>query len=293
MEKLGKLLSAGKFAVSDGAWGTEFVRLGLKPGEAPEKWNLEHPDRVRSVAASYVQAGSEIILTNTFGANGFKLKKAGVDGGWDRINSEGCRQSRLAGAGKALVFASIGPTGEFLEPLGDLTGTQMVDCFVSQAKAILEGAPDGFVIETMIDLNEALAALKAVKQVCSLPVVVSLTYQKTRQGYATVMGVTPEKACEALDAAGADVIGSNCGNGIDDMIGLTRILKSRTEKPLWVKANAGQPKLVNGETVYGETPEYMASRVAELVASGAKIIGGCCGTTPEHIRRIVQSRSGI
>jgi 5-methyltetrahydrofolate--homocysteine methyltransferase len=284
-----KLLAEKKILVADGAWGTELQKLGLTAGEVPEVWNVTHPDRVLAIARSYVDAGADIILTNTFGANRLKLAKRGADGQLAELNRRGVELSRQAAGSRALVFASIGSTGEFIEPLGDKTEGEIVACFTEQVKECAAAGADGIVVETMTDLTEALAVLQAARSVCSLPVAVCLTYDRGQAGFATIMGITPAAAARELARHGADIIGSNCGAGIDNMIEVTKLLRSVTGLPLWIKPNAGLPQLVNGATVFCETPEQTAAKVPQLAAAGANIIGGCCGTTPEHIRHIVRA----
>jgi 5-methyltetrahydrofolate--homocysteine methyltransferase len=283
------LLKQKSILVADGAWGTEFAKQGLKAGDVPELWNIEHPDRVLAVAKSYVEAGSDIILTNTFGANRLKLAKSGLSDRLIELNRAGVALSRQAAGSRCLVFASIGSTGEFIEPLGDKTAEEITACFAAQVKECAAAGADGIVVETMTDLTEALAALAGARRVCNLPVAVCLTYDRGQAGFATIMGVKPEAAAKELDQHGADIIGSNCGAGIDNMIEVTKLLRSATNRPLWIKANAGLPQLVNGATVFCETPEQTASKVGQLIEAGANIIGGCCGTTPEHIRHMVQA----
>jgi len=289
MSKLASLLNTKPVLVADGAWGTELARRGLPAGVAPELWNAERPDEVRAIAASYVAAGSDIILTNTFGGSPPKLAKAGLHERCDELNRLGAELSKEAAGGGdgALVIASVGPTGELLEPLGTLTEEDAVSFFARQMCALAQGGADGVVIETFIDLAEAKAALRAAKEATDLPTVVSMTFEKGAAGYATVMGVTPERAAEELTAAGADAVGSNCGSGIDNMVDVAQLLRPATDLPVWIKPNAGMPELVDGRTVFRQTPEEMVARVADLVAAGASIIGGCCGTTPEHIRAVV------
>ena len=293
MDKFSELLAAKKILISDGAWGTQLAAQGLQAGECPEKWNLERPDEVKALAAGYVDAGSDIILTNTFGGSRLKLEKAGLGDSVDEVNRSGAAISKDAADGKALVFASIGPTGEFMSPLGTITEAEMVACFAEQVKALADGGADGFVIETMSDLGEAKAALRAVKENSSLPVIVSMTFEHGPGGFATIMGVKPEQAAVELTAAGPEALGSNCGSGIENMIEVARLMRSATDMPLWIKSNAGVPELIDGKTVFRETPEEMARHFADLAEAGARIIGGCCGTTPEHVRAFVAQRDKI
>ena len=273
--------------VLDGAWGTELARRGLPPGAAPELWNVSQPARVAEIPAAYVAAGARIVLTNTFGGSRFTLNKGGLADRVEELNRGGARISKEAVGGAALVCASIGPTGEFLEPLGDITAQQMQAVFAEQIRALLDGGADLLVIETMTDLNEALCAVQAARATApDVPLVVSLTFDKGLHGYATMMGVTPAHAAQALSAADVDVIGTNCGNGIENMVEIVRELRAHTDRPIWARPNAGLPQLVDGRTVFPETPEVMAAKIPALVAAGATLIGGCCGTTPAHIRAI-------
>ncbi len=282
-------LRAKAVLIADGAWGTEFQKLGLEAGEALERLNAERPDEVAKVASSYVEAGSDIVLTNTFGASRWKLERAGLGERAAELNRLGVEISARVAAGRALVFASVGPVGELMEPLGTRSEDEFIACFAEQIRACAEGGADALVIETQTDLGEVRAAVKAARQSCALPVVVSMTFEPGARGFATVMGVRPAQAAEALDAAGADIVGSNCGTGIADMIAIAAQMRPATSKPLWFKANAGVPELDRGKTVFRETPDYMASRAEELIEAGASIIGGCCGTTPEHIRRMAET----
>lgn len=273
--------------VADGAWGTLLAKRGLAPGTAPERWNLERPDEVEGVARAYVEAGADIVLTNTFGGSRWKLEKAGLGGRTAEVNRRGVELSKRAAGGRALVFASIGPTGDFVAPLGTRTPAEFLECFAEQIAACAQGGADGLVLETMTALEEARAALAAARQAApALPVAACMTFDRGARGYATMMGVAPERAARDLDAAGADLVGSNCGAGIGAMVEVARLMKAATARPLWIKPNAGAPRLVDGRTVFRETPEEMASRVPDLLAAGARVIGGCCGTTPDHIRAI-------
>ena len=288
------LLEKRKILIADGGWGTELFKHGLRPGDAPEAWNVDHPDGVRAVAISYVKAGADIILTNTFGGNSLKLTKMGLGLKTAEINRLGAEISKEAAADEgALVFGSMGPTGELMKPLGTATETEMMKCFLEQARALVAGGVDGIVIETMTDLAEARVALRAARESTSLPVVLSMTYDKKQSGYATMMGVRPEQAVRELERAGADIVGANCGAGIDDMIEVARLMRLATSLPIWCKPNAGLPEFVNGNTIYHETPERMASQLQAIVEAGASIVGGCCGTTPAHIRALVLERNKL
>ncbi|MGM0491801.1 MAG: homocysteine S-methyltransferase family protein [Armatimonadota bacterium] len=290
MTTIDQLLEQKKVLIADGAWGTELSRRGLEPGEAPESWVLRQPDAVREVAQGYVDAGAEIILTDTFGGSRFKLAKSDLEDQVAEINRRAVELSQDAAGDAALVFASIGPTGEFMEPLGLVSEQEMIETFGEQVEAMVAGGTDGILVETMTDLGEAKGALLAAREHFDGPVVVSMTFDRGPKGYATMMGVTPEHAAEELQAAGADIVGSNCGHGIENMIEVIDLMSGATDLPLWAKPNAGMPQLVDGDTVFTQSPEETAAHFAELAGAGARIIGGCCGTTPEHIRALVEAR---
>jgi 5-methyltetrahydrofolate--homocysteine methyltransferase len=286
-------LETKRVLIADGGWGSEFVQKGLGPGEAPEAWNLNRRDDVFAVASSYVQAGADIILTNTFGGTRMKLAKAGLESKTEGINRLGSEISKQAAGSRSLVFASMGPTGEFMKPLGIISEEEMIRDFAEQAKALAAGGADGIVIETMTDLFEAKAALRAVKENTNLPVAVTMTFDKGKRGYATIMGIRPEQAAQELEKSGADIVGANCGAGIDNMIDLMRGMRDAASLPIWCKPNAGLPEWVGGQTVYRETPEMMVSQLKTLLDAGANIVGGCCGTSPAHIRLFACERDRL
>lgn len=277
------LLAAGP-VLTDGAWGTQLQARGLALGEFPDAWNLTHPDRVEAVARAYVEAGSQVILTNTFGANRLRLLEAGLAEKVSEINRRGAEISRRAASGRAKVFASIGPSGKMLAA-GEVTTDELRAAFEEQARALAAGGADGLVVETMSDLEEAILAVAAAKQT-GLPVVACMVFDSGRDKDRTMTGVTPEQAAAGLAAAGADVIGSNCGQGIAGFVNLCRRLRAATDRPIWIKANAGLPELVDGRAVYRATPEEFASYIPALLEAGASFIGGCCGTSPEFIRAV-------
>ncbi len=282
-EWLTQLLAAGP-VVTDGAWGTELQARGLPAGELPDGWNLTHPERVAEVARAYVAAGSRVILTNTFGANRLRLAGHGLADRVAEINRRGVEISKQAAGPRARVFASIGPAGKMLLT-GETTAVELTDAFTEQAQALAEGGADALIIETMSDLEEAKLALAAAKTT-GLPVVVCMVFDAGRDKDRTLMGATPEQVARELTAAGADVIGANCGVGIERYVPVCRRLRAATDRPVWIKPNAGLPVLENGRVVYHTTPEEFAGHVPELVAAGAGFIGGCCGTTPEFIRAV-------
>lgn len=270
--------------IIDGAWGTELQKQGLKPGESPEALNLERPGIVEAVAASYVEAGSRIILSNTFGGTRFTLESHGLAGQVAEINRAGAEISKRAAGDKVLVFASVGPTGKMLM-MGDATEDELLDAFSEQAQALLAGGADGLVIETMSDLEEAKIALKACKAT-GLPVVASMVYDAGADFDRTMMGIPVDQATKELTEAGADVIGSNCGQGIEGFVKLCAKMKANTDLPIWIKGNAGLPEMVDGKAVYKTTPEEFSLYVQPLLDAGADFIGGCCGTSPDFIRAL-------
>jgi methionine synthase I (cobalamin-dependent) len=277
-----------KLLVCDGAWGTMLSARGLG-AEAPESWNLTREGDVLGVAAAYVEAGADIVLTNTFGGSSIKLGKAGLAGGAAEANRRAVELSKEAAGVRAFVFASIGPTGEFVAPAGTLTEAALRAVFEEQADALNAGDPDGFIIESMYDLTEAKAALAAVRERTGLPAAVTMTFDRGPAGFATMTGVRPEQAVEALQAAGADIAGANCGRGIRDIVEIAGLMRPCTDLPLWFKPNAGLPELIDGRTVFRQTPEAMADHVPALAAAGASFIGGCCGSTPDHVRALAQA----
>jgi methionine synthase I (cobalamin-dependent) len=245
---------------------------------------------VQEVAEAYVNAGASIILTNTFGANRFVLERHGRGDKVVEFNRAGAAISRRAAGARAKVFGSIGPSGKIIM-MGEVEQDELFEAFRQQAAALAEGGADGLVVETMTELVEVVTAVKAAKTT-GLPVVGSMTFDSGKNRTDTMMGVSPQKAAEALNEAGADVVGCNCGIGIDNYITVAGMLRAASSKPVWVKANAGLPEIEGGKVVYRMTPEEYAGKAAELAKAGANIIGGCCGTSPEFIRALAASLAG-
>lgn len=287
MHELIKTLLASGPVITDGAWGTQLQARGLGLGEFPDLWNLSHTERVAEVARSYVEAGSKIILTNTFGANRMRLAEHNAAKQVSELNQRGAEISQAAAKGRARVFGSIGPSGKLLLN-GDVTQEELRAAFVEQARALAGGGADGFVIETMSDLEEAKLAVSAASET-GLPVVASMVYDSGKNKDRTMMGNTPEQAAQALSESGADVIGANCGQGIAGFVSICQRLHTATDRPIWIKANAGLPKIAGGRAQYDTTPEEFASYVPELLKAGASFLGGCCGTTPEFIAALVRA----
>ncbi|HEY3324789.1 MAG TPA: homocysteine S-methyltransferase family protein [Planctomycetota bacterium] len=292
-ERFKQRLATGEILLGDGAWGTQMQKAGLQLGDCPEEWNLSRPDVITGIAREYFQAGADFCLTNTFGGNRYRLVRHGMADRMREINVAGARLS-LSAANELnkVVLASIGPTGEYLEPEGMLKSTEMLSAFREQMQALREGGVQGVCIETMYVLNEAVLAVQAAREL-DLFCMVSMTYDKTPSGFQTMMGTSVAEATRALDRAGADVLGTNCGNGMAEIVAVVREMRGLTTRPLLVKPNAGLPRMVApasapasvpASPVYDETPEKMAAHIGALRSAGVSIIGGCCGTTPEHIR---------
>jgi len=286
MGALLNLLADKKVLVSDGAWGTMLQGKGLAPQHCPEEWNVSHAEEVQSVAAQYARAGSDMILTNTFGGSATKLAKMGYGNRVREFNLAGARNS-LQGAPGVLVAGSVGPTGQFIQPLGSATVEEMESVFSEQIEALLEAGLKAICIETMTAVEEASAAVRAARKLdAKLDIITTFTFDPTPNGFKTIMGVDPQRVAEELPQTGANVIGANCGNGIEQMIDITIEFRKYTDLPILIHANAGLPELVDGQTVFRQGPEEMAAHARALLDAGANIIGGCCGTTPEHIAAI-------
>jgi 5-methyltetrahydrofolate--homocysteine methyltransferase len=278
-------LRAGEVLIGDGAMGTMLMAHGLAPGACPEAFNLERPDVLETIARAYLDAGADIVETNTFGGSPLKLAQYGLADETTAINRAAVAAVRRATGGTALVAGSCGPTGCTLKPYGDTDPAQVGAAFERQLAALLEAGVDLIVVETMTDLTEARLAVEAAKRLApETPVAATMTFDATPRGFFTIMGTTVAEAAAGLAEAGAEILGSNCGNGIEAMVAIAREFRAATDRPLLIQANAGLPLMEGGRLVYPETPEFMAAQVPALVAAGVGIIGGCCGTTPEHIR---------
>ncbi len=282
----------------DGGMGSMLIAAGLGEREVPEQWNFLHPERMIGIHTAYLDAGAEVIQTNTFGATGIKLSASGGGSGLDpsEVNEKAALLAREAldrfegtegGGGKIgarFVAGDIGPTGEFFAPMGKLTSERARASFREQAVALNRGGVDLFLIETMYDIREALEALKAVREVSNKPAVVELTMDKKTKGYFTLVGDTAAKAVEILLPEGADVLGANCTMASDTMIGLVPEFRRHTRAPLLFQPNAGRPEMSGGTAVYRQKPEEFAADLARMLDAGANAVGGCCGTNPDFIR---------
>ena len=282
-------LRSGGLLVSDGATGTFLQQHGLEPGGCPEEFNASHPEVVREMARRYFEAGSDMALTNSFGGTVFMQKKYGYGERVAEFNRLAAEHARSQAPEGRFVVGSVGPTGEFLEPLGPVSESEMYDAFSVQVKALEAGGADAVVVETMTAAEEAALAVRAARENTGLVVMATMVFDKGPRGFFTMMGITPEAAVHAMEDAGAHVVGSNCGNGIDNMLDIARRMRGETDGFLLIHSNAGIPAMRGGEIVYPESPEYMAERFRELADLGVNIIGGCCGTGPEHIRALASA----
>jgi 5-methyltetrahydrofolate--homocysteine methyltransferase len=277
----------------DGACGTQLMKQGLPTGEMPERWVLDRPAAIRELAASYAKAGSAAVYTCTFGANRVRLERAAMAGATRDVAERAAKLARegAAAAGSSvLVFGDIGPTGEWLEPVGDLTEAAAREAFGELARALVDAGVDALVLETFTDPREAAIAAGAARAAApGLPVLASMTFEKGAQGLRTATGATPEAVAAILLEAGADVIGVNCGTGpVEAAEVAARMHAAAPAAPLLVKPNAGLPRMDGGRAVYAVGPEAFAASMAGLVRSGVRVVGGCCGTTPDHLRALAE-----
>lgn len=279
-------LGKERVVLFDGAMGTLLFSYGLPFDELPELWNLSHPEVVFKIHQRYFWAGADVTQTNTFGANNLKLKKTGHEKEMEKINSAAVGIARKVCPPGKYVAGNIGPSGEFLEPVGKAKLKDLRKAFTEQAKVLLSAGVDLISIETMYDLREALAAVEGVREVSSVPLFICMTFEKKPKGYFTLMGDEVSSSFGKLEGAGADVIGANCTLGSKEMIDLVSVMRKSTKLPIIVQPNAGKPSLIKGKTVYLQKPTSFAEDIIEMVKSGANYVGGCCGTTPGFIKKV-------
>jgi len=272
--------------ITDGAWGTELQARGLPSGTSPDTWNLTHPERVEEVARAYAEAGSQVVLTNTFRANAIAMKNVPA-GELDEINRAGVAISRR-GAPGARVFASIGPTGKILMT-GEVSADEMSAAFAAQARSLAEAGADALLVETMSDIEEARLAVEAARTT-GLPVIASFAFDSGKNKDRTMMGATPEAVAAAMEEAGAAAVGANCGVGVERVVAICQRLHAATSLPVWIKPNAGLPTIDGTGLHYTTSAEFFASHFAALREAGASFVGACCGSTPEFVRALVRAR---
>lgn len=276
--------------ICDGAMGTSLHAAGLEPGDLPESWNISNPGAVKKIHDSFIAAGSDMIATNTFGANPIKLKKAGLENKLEELNKKAVEIAKSAAGKNIYVLGEIGPTGEFLQPVGNCSEQEFREAFSKQAKILANSGVDAFIIETISALDELKTAVSACKAF-GLPVIASMTFNHTQKGYRTMAGVTVEAAVKEMALLNCDCFGANCGCGSKQIVEIMQDMRKIAGKNAFLIAqpNAGMPKLVAGKTIFDESAADFYASVKELVKIGVNIIGGCCGTTPEHIRQIAKA----
>jgi len=286
-------LKSGEILICDGSVGINLQLMGCGPGESVEKWGLAHSDILRNLHKSYIEAGADIIITNTLGGNRIKLDRYGLAKEVESLN-KGLAELALdvaSGYSKTVYVAgNVGPTTKLMEPYGELTESEAIEVFSQQIKVFVDSGVDFIYIETMTDVNEAICAVKASKALSDLPVFASMSFDPGKRGFRTVLGNSPQQAVEMLQESGADVVGSNCGSVFAlQMPELIKEMKKAGARFIAVEPNAGTPQMINGKTVFPHTPQKMAEHVPAMIDAGANVVGGCCGTTPEHIRLIAQT----
>ncbi len=293
MKRIVQRVKSGELLLSDGAWGTFLQKKGLKPGECPELWSVERRSDVLDVARSYVEAGCDMIETNSFGGTRFKLEYFGLGERVVELNRAAAGISREAAGSDRHVIASVGPTGKMLL-MEDVTEGELFTAFQEQVNALAAGGADAVCIETMSALDEAGLAIRAAKEQGSLEIICTFTFQRTADGgYHTMMGVTPAEAARLAVESGAHIVGANCGQGMEQMVEIVKAMRLAVPGvPIMVQANAGLPKNVNGVDFFPEAPNDTAGWIPTVIEAGASIVGGCCGTTPEHIRAIGKALKG-
>jgi len=294
MENILERLGRGYVLVGDGALGTLLMQQGLSQGEPPETYNLTKPQILEEIAFLYLNAGSEIITTNTFGASSLRLQQFSLEKDTEAINRSAVEAVRRAVGKKAYVSASVGPTARMIKPHGDTEPEEILSSFQRQIGVLLAACVDMICIETMTDVAEAMLAIQAARSIDSkIPIMATMTFGKRPQGYFTLMGTSIGSAAAALEEAGANIVGSNCGDGMESMVAIAREFRRHSHLPIAIQSNAGLPLATDTGLVYPETPDFVASKAVELLDLGVQIIGGCCGTGPEHIRAIRKAVDAI
>ena len=278
-------MKRGDVLVADGATGTNLIARGLPNGLTAESWVMDQPDQVTQLHQDFIRAGADIILTSTFSATSIRLRNSPLDGKSDLVNKKAIELAKMAvGDSQVYIAGSLGPVGQLIKPYGPLNIDEVRAAYAEQAHALTEAGADLLVVETQFDMSEVNAAIQGARQASDLPLVVSLSYDRGRR---TMMGVSPTQAAKQLEALPVDIIGINCGRSLEENLENLIELRSLTTKPVWFKPNAGLPHLDSlNKTIYDITPQAMGSQVQSWLAAGAQIVGGCCGTSPDHLREI-------
>jgi methionine synthase I (cobalamin-dependent) len=277
-----------KGLILDGAMGTMLIRSGLEGGKVSEFWNLEKPEIVQAIHKSYFDAGSDVVMTNTFGGSSLKLKKTGLHKHTEEINRTAVQLAKEVAGKEKYVAGDIGPIGEMLQPSGTLSFEAAVECFMEQAEYLSKAGADLFIIETMFDLNESLAAIRAAQSVSSLPIFATLTFQEVPKGFVTLMGNRVEDGMKSLLDTGAVVVGANCTLGSGPMVNLAKEIRGCVDSPVMILPNAGMPEIKGSETFHPEDKDFFSDNMLEIKRLGVEVIGGCCGSTPGYIQSIVE-----
>lgn len=272
----------------DGALGTMLMARGLSSGEAPEKWNVARPEVVKEIHRAYFTAGSDVVQTNTFGGNRFKLRDKQLEGDLVRINQTAVKLAKEVCPPGKFVAGDVGPSGKLMAPLGPYGVRDIEAVFAEQGQILVDAGVDLISIETMFSLEETMAALRGIRGVTNLPIFVSMTFDLKPKGFFTLMGETPKACIKALEENGADVLGSNCQLGSREMVDLIKEMRNWTTIPIIAQPNAGSPVMKGGVTVYEQPPEEFAEDILRIVEAGADVIGGCCGTTPRFVQEARQ-----
>ncbi len=278
-------ISNKEILVADGATGTNLIARGLPSGLTPEVWVMDKPDQVIQLHREFIKAGANIILTSTFNATPLRLKGTTLEGQVEAVNRKAVELAQTAaGAQPVYIAGSLGPVGQLIKPFGPLEVSEVTAAYLAQARALSDAGVDLLLIETQFDLAEVKAAIQGVRQVSSLPLVASLSYDR---GTRSMMGVSPSQAARELEGLSVDVLGINCGHSLEENLQNLHELRKATDKPIWFKPNAGLPHLdATGKTIYNVTPQEMGALAPAWIAAGAQVVGGCCGTSPEHLAEI-------
>lgn len=289
MEKTIMKLIKERVVLLDGGMGTELMKYGLGQGQCPELWNIDKREIVKKIHHSYYEAGSDAVLTNSFGGSAIKLSSFGLEGKCFKLNYEAAVLANEVKPKDKFLAGSIGPTGKFLKPQGEFTEKEFEEAFEEQARGLTEGKVDFLLIETQYDLREALCALRGAKRISNLPIFVTMTFNKSPRGYFNLMGNSVSQCVKELEDQGVPVLGTNCTLKSDEMADLIGIMRKATRLPLIAQANAGQPEMgADGKVTYAQDVEDYVRYIPQMIDNGVNVIGGCCGTNPEYIRRMAE-----